>query len=79
MSEVRVRWIAARPHPHIRWYGSTTLEEIRTIEGNPPSIEKAASPGFNQAEFIKTALDQGHSPENIALFLGKLLSAPAAQ
>jgi len=30
VSEARVRWIAARPHHLIRWYGSTTLEEIRT-------------------------------------------------
>lgn len=47
-----------------------TLAEIREIEGHPPeAIKTASQQGPDQAVFIKAALEQGHSPEEIARFL----------
>ena len=46
-----------------------TMAEIREIEGSPPETVKTASAGPDKAAFIKAALDQGHSPEQIARFL----------
>jgi hypothetical protein len=47
-----------------------TLAEIREIEGTPPEATKTASPrGTDPAAFIKAALEEGHSPEDIARFL----------
>jgi hypothetical protein len=47
-----------------------TIAEIREIEGAPPETVKTASQGGpDQAAFIKSALDQGHSAEDIAQFL----------
>lgn len=51
-----------------------TLEEIRSIDGNPPTIEKTASLPSSHAPFIKKALEAGHSPEDIAQFLDKLVA-----
>jgi len=50
-----------------------TLAEIRTIEGASPEVTKtaAASPQFSQEQFIKTALEAGHGPKEIAEFLEK--------
>lgn len=49
-----------------------TLEEIRSIDGNPPSVEKTASTKPAHAPFIKKALEAGHSPAEIAKFLDKV-------
>ena len=47
-----------------------TLAEIREIEGAPPEATKTASAsGPDPAAFIKAALEEGHSPEDIARFL----------
>lgn len=43
-----------------------TLSEIRAIEGQP-TVKTASA--LDQASFIKTALEEGHSPEAIAQFL----------
>lgn len=50
-----------------------TLAEIREIEGTSPEVTKtaAASPQFSQEQFIKTALEAGHGPKEIAEFLEK--------
>lgn len=51
-----------------------TLAEIREIDGEPEPVEKVAAvttPAFNVESFIKTALDKGHTPEDIAAFLEK--------
>lgn len=47
-----------------------TMAEIREITGTPPEHVKTASAGGpDKAAFIKAALAQGHSPEDIAKFL----------
>jgi len=46
-----------------------TLAEISAIEGTPPEAVKTASAGPDQAAFIKAALEEGYSPEDIARFL----------
>lgn len=47
-----------------------TMDEIRAIEGAPPENVKTASErGPDKAAFIKAALEQGHTPEDIARFL----------
>jgi hypothetical protein len=55
-----------------------TLEEIREIDGNPPSVVKTASVQPNHAPFIKQALEAGHSPEDIAQFLDNLVAGKKA-
>jgi hypothetical protein len=54
-----------------------TMAEIREIEGSPPETIKTASAGPDKATFIKAALEQGHSPEQIARFLEETRSAGA--
>ena len=47
-----------------------TMAEIREIEGSPPeSVKTASERGPDKAAFIKAALEQGHSAEDIARFL----------
>lgn len=47
-----------------------TIAEIREIEGTPPeAIKTASTQGPDQAAFIKAALEEGHTPEEIARFL----------
>lgn len=49
-----------------------TLSEIRDIEDAGPEIIKTASaPVPDQAQFVKAALEKGHSPQQIAEFLEK--------
>lgn len=52
-----------------------TLAEIRDIEGTPPEATKTASEMPKKAAFIKAALDEGYSPEQIAQFLDKATAA----
>jgi hypothetical protein len=50
-----------------------TLAEIREIDGASPEVTKTAaqSTPFAREQFIKTALEQGHGPKEIAEFLEK--------
>jgi len=49
-----------------------TLSEIGSIVGAPLQKTAAArKTGFGRAAFIKSALEAGHDPENIAKFLEK--------
>lgn len=51
---------------------SRTLAEINSLDSvAPPEQTKTAAAGPDAALFIKTALEQGHSPESIAAFLEK--------
>ncbi len=56
-----------------------TMEEIREIEGDV--ITKTASTQFTSqhAIFVKTALEAGHSPEEIARFLDQAPGAAPAR
>ena len=46
-----------------------TLAEIQSIEDGGATKTASAAPPAQQAVFIKTALEAGHSPESIARFL----------
>jgi len=57
-----------------------TIAEIHQIAGTPPEHVKTASQqGPDEAAFIKSALEQGHTPEEIARFLEETRDGAPAQ